>query len=101
MKPNDRNLIIAALIICLMIGVLAPFIASKNPDGLEKSAQQISTTQQSGVYKAPFADYSIPILGNGPYSGILAMIIGISIVLGLGYLAAMIIKRRKPPEISE
>ena len=101
MKSKDRNLIIGTCVICLMIAVLAPFIASKNPDGLEKSAQQISTTQPSGVYQAPFADYSIPILGNGLYSGILAMIIGIIIILGLAYLAAMIIKRRKPPEISE
>ena len=86
MKSKDRNLIIGAVVICLIIAVLAPFIASKNPDGLEKSAQQISTTQPSGVYQAPFADYSIPILGNGPYSGILAMIIGIIIILGLGIL---------------
>jgi cobalt/nickel transport protein len=98
MRPKDRNLVIIAVIICLGIAVLAPFIASNNPDGLEKSAQQISPTKESGAYKAPFADYSIPLLGNGQYSGIAAMLIGILIVLGLGYLGALILKRRKPPE---
>lgn len=101
MRPKDRNLIIGAVIICLALAVLSPFIASSNPDGLEKSAEQIGTTEESGTYQAPLADYTVPILGNGPYSGILALIIGVIIVLGLGYLLALIIKRRKPPELSK
>ena len=72
MISKDKYLIIGAVIIFLTIAVMAPFIASKNPDGLEKSAQQISTTHESGVYQAPFADYTIPIFGDGPYAGISA-----------------------------
>ena len=101
MKSKDKNLIIAGIIICFVIAVMAPFIASSNPDGLEKSAQQISTTEESGDYKAPFADYMIPIFGEGPISGIIALIIGVLIALGLGYIAAIILRRKNPPEASK
>lgn len=101
MRPKDRNLVIVAVIICLGIAVLSPFIASNNPDGLEKSAQQISTTEASGVYQAPFADYKVPIFGNSPYAGIVALATGILIALGLGYIAAIILRRRRPQEKSK
>lgn len=100
MKSKDKYFIIVGVVICLIIAVMAPFIASKNPDGLQKTTEQLPTNEESQIYKAPFADYKIPLLGNGPYSGIAALIISILIVLGLGYLTAMIIKRRKPPETS-
>ena len=38
MNPKNKNLLIGGLIIALIIGVLSPFIASTNPDGLEASA---------------------------------------------------------------
>jgi cobalt/nickel transport protein len=101
MKPKDRNLIIVGVIICMVIAVLAPFIASSNPDGLEKSAEQISTTEEGGIYTAPFSDYLIPVLGEGPLSGIVALIIGVLIALALGYIAALILRRRNPPEASK
>jgi len=101
MKPKDRNLIIVGVIICMVIAVLAPFIASSNPDGLEKSAEQISTSEEGGIYTAPFSDYLIPVLGEGPLSGIVALIIGVLIALGLGYIAALVIRRRNPPKSSQ
>ena len=101
MKPNDRNLIVVGVTLCIIIAILAPFIASTNPDGLEKTTEQIPTNDESGIYQAPLADYKIPFLGDGPYSGVAALALGVLIVLGLGYLGAIIIKRRKPPEISK
>ena len=101
MISKDKYLIIGAVIICLAIAVMAPFIASNNPDGLEKSAQQISNSHESGIYEAPFANYTIQIFGNGPFAGIAAMAVGILIVLGLGYLLAIILRKRKPPETSK
>jgi cobalt/nickel transport protein len=101
MRPKDRNLIIVGVIICLVIAVLAPFIASSNPDGLEKSAEQISTSEEGGIYTAPFSDYLIPVLGEGPLSGIVALIIGVLIALGIGYIAALVIRRRNPPKSSQ
>ena len=101
MNPNDKKLVIVGLVICVIIAVLAPFIASPNPDGLEKSAEQIGTAEESGVYESPFPDYIIPALGENPYSGIVALIMGVLITLGLGYIVAEILKRRKPPEAPE
>jgi cobalt/nickel transport protein len=98
MRSKDRNFVVVGVIICLVIAVMAPFIASSNPDGLEKSAEQISTSEEGGIYTAPFSDYLIPVLGEGPLSGIVALIIGILIALGLGYIAALIIRRRNPPK---
>jgi cobalt/nickel transport protein len=44
-------------------------------------------------------DYTIPFLGeDNPYGGIVALIVGVLITLGLGYIAAVILKRRNPPE---
>lgn len=101
MSPQDRNLLIGGLAICIVIALFAPYIASSNPDGLEKSAQQLSTKQESDDYKAPLTDYTVPLLGNGPYSGATALIIGILIILGLGYLVAYLLKRRKKSENEE
>jgi cobalt/nickel transport protein len=100
MKKSDRNLIIGAVIICLIIGILAPFLASSNPDGLEKSAEQLSTTEESGVVQVPFADYTIP--GLGKIGEIGAMFIGIIVTLIVAFFVAMLIARRKtPPETSK
>ena len=39
MNKKDTYLIVIAVIICIAIAVLSPYIASGNPDGLEKSAE--------------------------------------------------------------
>ena len=39
MDKKDKYLIIVAIVICVVISCLSPFIASGNPDGLEKSAE--------------------------------------------------------------
>ena len=102
MSPKDKKFVLAGLAICIVIAVLAPFIASSNPDGLEKTAQGVSTTEESGIYEAPMPDYIIPFLGeDNPYGEIIALVVGVLITLGLGYVVAIIFRRRNPPELSE
>ena len=99
MSPKDKKLVMGGLVICIIIAVLAPFIASSNPDGLEKTAEDVSTTEESNMYTAPMPDYPIPLFGeDNPYGGILALVIGVLITLGLGYIAAAILKRRNVSE---
>ena len=99
MNPKDKKIVLAGLAVCIIIAVLAPFIASSNPDGLEKTAQDVSTTEESGVYEAPMPDYTIPFLGeDNPYGGIIALIIGILITLALAYIAAFALRKRNPPK---
>ena len=97
MSPKDRNFIIGGVIICLIMACLAPFIASSNPDGLEKSAQSLApNTNTQPVFHSPFSNYNLPFLGeDNPFGGIIALVIGILITLFIAYIAAWVIKRQK------
>ncbi len=99
MNSKDKKLVLVGLAVCIVIAVLAPFIASSNPDGLEKTAQDVSTTEESSIYEAPMPDYTIPFLGeDNPYGGVIALIIGVLITLALAYIAAFVLQKRNPPE---
>lgn len=87
MKKNNLYLIIIAVIICVVIGCLSPFIASSNPDGLEKSAENLNVSETDGVLESPFPDYTFEALG---ISGeIIVLIVGsiitLFVALGLGF----------------
>jgi len=100
MRIYDRNLIIAAVILCLIIGFLAPFITSSNPDGLEKSANQLMKNPKTEhALNAPMSDYNM--LGLGKIGEILAMILGIMMTLVIAYIFAMLLKRRPREEFNE
>ena len=57
MKPKDRNLIVVGVTICIIIAVMAPFIASTNPDGLEKQQNKFQPMGNLEFTKHLFADY--------------------------------------------
>jgi cobalt/nickel transport protein len=99
MNKKDKTFVIGAIAVCLLLAVLSPFIASSNPDGLEKSAQNVGVPEAESTINSPFQDYTIG--GLGKIGGIVALIIGIIITLGIAWLVAILIKRRKPPELSE
>ncbi len=99
MKTTDRNLIIGAVVLCLVIGALAPFIASPNPDGLEKSAGELmSNPDTEPVIQSLFPDYTIEPFGK--VGEIVAMALGIVITLIIAYLVSLLLKRRNPPQKS-
>ena len=99
MRSKDKNIVLAGLVICILIAVLAPFIASSNPDGLEKTAQDVSNAKDSGIYEAPMPDYTLPFLGeDNHYGGIIALIVGVLVTLTFAYIAAFAMQERKPPE---
>ena len=99
---RNRNIIIAGLIIVVLVGVLSPFVASSNPDGLQKSIGQLnSNVQEHNYYAPPLADYNIPGFDNNPLGGVLALLLGISVTAVIAYIIARILKRRNPPEASE
>ncbi|MGZ4857752.1 MAG: PDGLE domain-containing protein [Methanobacteriaceae archaeon] len=100
MSSNNKKLVIAAVILCLVIGILAPFIASSYPDGLEKSAEQLmSNSNTEPAVNAPMSGYTIH--GLGKLGKIVAIILGILGTLVIAYLFAMLLKRRNPPEASK
>jgi cobalt/nickel transport protein len=102
---DNRTLLVGGLIIALLIGVVAVFMASSDPDGLESTALVIQgdktltgdTPPNAEVsedlantfsYESPMPDYS---LGEemGPLGGIIAIVAGtfliFAIVLGVSY----------------
>lgn len=95
LSKNDKILIVIGLIICIALACLSPFIASGNPDGLEKSAED-SNLSEDVAYEAvssPMPDYSFEPLGKLGEIG--ALILGAVVVLALGFGVGMIMKKRK------
>jgi len=107
---ETKTFMIAGLIIALIVGAVAVFFASTNPDGLEstalvvqgqktlagdtpQSAEIHEQTQDRFAYEAPFRDYSIGE-GLGPTGSLIAMIMGILLAFGLIYGIARVISNR-------
>ena len=96
MSPKDKKLVLAGVAICIIIAVMSPFIASSNPDGLEKSAENLAPNPEpEPAFESPLPDYTFEPLGK--MGEIVALAIGILVTLGLGYGIAMLIRRRNPP----
>jgi cobalt/nickel transport protein len=99
MSTKNKYFVIAGVIVCLVIAVMSPFIASSNPDGLEKSAEQLSTTNESSIYSAPLPDYTFGPLGK--IGEIAALALGIIVTLAIAYVVALLLRRRNPPKASK
>ena len=103
---DNKTFIIAGIVIAILIGVVAVFFASGDPDGLESTALIIQgqksltgdtppdaeiheDTTGKFAYDSPMPDYS---LGEqlGPLGGIIAIVVGtllaFSLVLGISKL---------------
>lgn len=94
MEKRDKTLIIAAIVICVIICCLSPFIASSDPDGLEKSAEDSGVPENATteVVASPFPDYSYEPLQSLGEVGVL--ILGVLLTLVCGFGVAQIVKRR-------
>ncbi|MDD1701271.1 MAG: PDGLE domain-containing protein [Methanoregula sp.] len=102
---DNKTFIIIGIIVALLIGVVAVFMASGDPDGLESTALVVQgqkeltggtpenaeiheETEGRFSYSSPMPDYS---LGEqmGPLGGIIAIVLGtilaFFVVLGLTY----------------
>ena len=100
MEKKDKTLIGVAIVICIIICVLSPYIASGDPDGLEKSAEDsglaedFSIEQINGIPQAAFPDYAFADNPDNQGLQIVALVIGVFITLIVGYGVAAIVKRR-------
>jgi cobalt/nickel transport protein len=79
MSTKDKYFVIGGVIICLVIAFMSPFLASPDPDGLEKSAEDVGIPEAEASYTAPFPDYSIE--GLEKIGEIAALAISISVTL--------------------
>lgn len=109
---DNKTFLIIGIIIALVIGVLAVFFASGDPDGLESTALMVSGQKSlTGIapeegnpesvgtgsfsYSAPLPDYS---LGEamGSLGGVIAMIVGIFLTLCVVIGATCLVQMRSP-----
>jgi cobalt/nickel transport protein len=102
---DNKTFIIAGIVVALLIGIVAVFMASADPDGLESTALVVQgqkeltggTPENAEIqedlngkfsYTSPMPDYS---LGEemGPLGGLIAIIVGtilaFLVVLGIAY----------------
>jgi len=80
---GSKGWVIAGIAISLIVVSLSP-LASANPDGLERVANDLGFLHAGRV--APFSiipDYAVPFLGQTPLSTIIAGVIGLAVVGGI------------------
>lgn len=100
MEQKDKMLIAVAVLICVVICVLSPYIASGDPDGLEKSAEDsglaedFSIEEINGIPEAVFPDYAFAFEPDNQMLQIVALVIGTIVTLILGYAVAMVVRSR-------
>lgn len=87
---QNKMLIVVGIIFCIALAVLSPYIASGDPDGLEKSAEDASVAEdvESPVIESPFPDYTYEPLDKLGEIGVLFLggIITLVVGLGVGYI---------------
>ena len=100
MDKKDKTLIGVAILICIIICVLSPYIASGNPDGLEKSAEDsgldedFSVEDIKGIPEAALPDYAFANDPDNALLQVVALIIGVIVTLVVGYGVAEVVRRR-------
>jgi len=100
----ENKILFSGLVVALVIGLLAPFLASGNPDGLESAAgkiinehvlhqnlEQVGLEEEGTVAPSPMPDYSIE--GMDKVGEIIAMIVGIFIIAVFAYGVGIILKK--------
>ena len=100
MNKKDITLIAVAVVICVIICALSPYIASGDPDGLEKSAEDsglpedFSIEEIKGIPDAIFPDYAFANAPDNQVLQIVALVIGTIVTLGVGYIVAEVVRNR-------
>jgi cobalt/nickel transport protein len=114
---DNRTFIIIGIAIAILIGVIAVFFASGDPDGLESTALMIQgqksltgdtpanaeiheNPEGKFAYSAPLPDYS-PGEKFGPLGGIIAIIAGTLLAFGLVIGISKVLVARKKAQQAE
>jgi cobalt/nickel transport protein len=97
-KSNTKFLYIG-IALALLIAILAPFMASPDPDGLESAAgklieeSKISVLEKMDpVVSSPMSDYSIE--GMGKTGEVLAIVLGTLAVLAISFGLGKVLNKK-------
>ena len=100
MDKKDKTLIGIAVLICVIICVLSPYIASGDPDGLEKSAEDSGLAEDfaieeiNGIPEAAFPDYAFANDPDNQLLQVVALVLGVIVTLLVGFGVAYVVKSR-------
>lgn len=90
MSGKNMKFLYAGIVIALLISVLAPFLASPDPDGLESAASGVieesklsELEEQEPAVNSPMPDYAIE--GMGKSGEVMAIAIGTIAVLAISF----------------
>lgn len=96
MRSTRSRLILVGVAIALVVAGFASFLASPDPDGLERVAEDQGFIERAE--DAPYnvlPDYTVPGLGEGPASTVVAGAIGVLLVTGVTMGAGAMLRRRR------
>jgi cobalt/nickel transport system permease protein len=86
--------LIGLALAAVVVAVLGP-LASSDPDGLERVAIDAGFAEQGqGAAFELLPDYSVPLLGDGPLSLVVAGLIGVVLLFGAMWLLGRVLSRR-------
>ncbi|WAC05929.1 MAG: PDGLE domain-containing protein [Methanoregula sp.] len=110
---DNKTFLVIGIIVALLIGVVAVFLASGDPDGLESTALIVQgqksltgdtppdaeiheDTTGKFSYESPMPDYSLGE-GLGPLGGIVAIVAGtlLAFALVLGISKLLVLKKKQ------
>ena len=93
-EKGGRGWVVGGVLVSLIAVLLSP-LASSNPDGLERVAEDMGFLHLG--QSAPFQilpDYTVPFLGETPLSTIVAGAVGALVVLGLMIVVGQSLRKR-------
>lgn len=88
-----KKYLVALLLLAVFLVLFLP-LASSNPDGLEKVAQDFGANEQKPIWNGLMTDYSVTIINNSYVSTVLAGIVGVILV----FCAALILNKTLVPK---
>jgi hypothetical protein len=71
---------LTVVLIAIAIAILAGFLASDHPDGLEKVAGNLGFERKAASAPGAFADYTISIITHPSFSTAVAGIVGVILI---------------------
>lgn len=93
---KNKNVYIAIFAIAVIVCILSPFLASSDPDGLEKSAEEINPEilDANQVIDPAMPDYTLPEFEDNPLVGVGCLIVGAIIAVIIAYGIFYVISKK-------
>lgn len=84
---KNKNIYLAIFAVAIIVCILSPFLASGDPDGLEKSAEELNPEILEGdqVMDVAMPDYTLPEFEENPLVGVACLIVGTIIAVVIAY----------------